>query len=99
MIAVPMMADIIRLSKRIPEDYDMSFLLVIGGGADPMHNKWLNKMQDFLQKHHSPAVFSMCYGMSEVGSAVCNPDCKQQFPKLRQRDSYAAHYHCYFCTG
>lgn len=79
MIAVPMMADIIRLSKRIPEDYDMSFLLVIGGGADPMHNKWLNKMQDFLQKHHSPAVFSMCYGMSEVGSVVCNPHANSSF--------------------
>lgn len=74
-----MMADIIRLSNRIPEDYDMSFLLVIGGGADPMHNKWLNKMQDFLQKHHSPAVFSMCYGMSEVGSVVCNPHANSSF--------------------
>lgn len=73
MIAVPMMADILMNSKRIPEDYPMNDLYVIGGGADPVHNKWLDKIQSYLKKHGSPAVFSMCYGLSEAGSTVTNP--------------------------
>lgn len=79
MIAVPMMADILMKSKRIPEDYPMNDLYVIGGGADPVHNKWLNDMQAFLKRHGSPAVFSMCYGLSEAGSTVANPHPNQDF--------------------
>ena len=73
MIAIPMMANILMESKRIPEDYPMNDLYVIGGGADPVHNKWLDKIQAYLAKHGSPAVFSMCYGLSEVGSTAANP--------------------------
>jgi acyl-coenzyme A synthetase/AMP-(fatty) acid ligase len=79
MIAVPMMADILMKSKRIPEDYPMNDLYVIGGGADPVHNKWLDNIQAFLRKHGSPAVFSMCYGLSEAGSTVANPRPNQDF--------------------
>lgn len=79
MIAVPMMAEILMNSKRIPEDYPMNDLYVIGGGADPVHNKWLDNMQAFLRKHGSPAVFSMCYGLSEAGSTVANPHPNQDF--------------------
>ena len=73
MIAVPMMAEILMSSKRIPEDYPMNDLFVIGGGADPVHNKWLKRIQEFLASHGSPAVFSMCYGLSEAGSTATNP--------------------------
>lgn len=73
MIAIPMMANILMDSKRIPEDYPMNDLFVLGGGADSVHNKWLDKIQAFLKKHGSPAVFSMCYGLSEVGSTATNP--------------------------
>lgn len=73
MIAVPMMAEILMTSKRISEDYPMNDLYVIGGGADPVHNKWLRRIQTFLKNHGSPAVFSMCYGLSEAGSTVANP--------------------------
>lgn len=79
MIAVPMMADILMKSKRIPEDYPMNDLYVIGGGADPVHNKWLDNIQNWLKKHGSPAVFSMCYGLSEAGSTVANPHPNQDF--------------------
>lgn len=79
MIAVPMMADILMKSKRIPDDYPMNDLYVIGGGADPVHNKWLDAIQSFLRKHGSPAVFSMCYGLSEAGSTVANPRPNQDF--------------------
>lgn len=79
MIAVPMMADILMKSERIPEDYPMNDLYVIGGGADPVHNKWLEEIQAFLKKHGSPAVFSMCYGLSEAGSTVANPHPNQDF--------------------
>ena len=79
MIAVPMMAEILMNSKRIPEDYPMNDLFVIGGGADPVHNKWLENMQSYLKKHGSPAVFSMCYGLSEAGSTVANPHPNQDF--------------------
>lgn len=73
LVAVPMMADLLRLSKRIPEDYNMDFLMIYGGGADPVHNKWLDKTQRFLRKHNSEAVFSMCYGLSEAGSVITTP--------------------------
>lgn len=79
MIAVPMMADILMKSTRIPEDYPMNDLYVIGGGADPVHNKWLDNIQAWLRKHGSPAVFSMCYGLSEAGSTVANPHPNQDF--------------------
>lgn len=79
LVAVPMMADLLRLSKRIPEDYNMDFLVIYGGGADPVHNKWLAKTQKFLQDHHSKAVFSMCYGMSEAGSVITNPHANSSF--------------------
>lgn len=79
MIAVPMMAEILMNSKRIPEDYPMNDLFVIGGGADPVHNKWLENIQAYLRKHGSPAVFSMCYGLSEAGSTVANPHPNQDF--------------------
>lgn len=79
MIAVPMMAEILMNSDRIPEDYPMNDLYVIGGGADPVHNKWLDKVQTFLKNHGSPAVFSMCYGLSEAGSTVANPHPNQNF--------------------
>lgn len=72
MIAVPCMADFLMKSKRIPADYPMDNLYVIGGGADPVHNQWLKEMQAFLTAHHSPAIFSMCYGLSEAGSVVGN---------------------------
>ena len=73
MIAVPMMASILMDSKRIPEDYPMNDLYVLGGGADPVHNKWLDKIQAYLAQHGSPAIYSMCYGLSEVGSTATNP--------------------------
>ncbi|MBR5498140.1 MAG: acyl--CoA ligase [Clostridia bacterium] len=79
MIAIPMMADILMNSPRIPEDYPMNDLFVIGGGAEPVHNKWLRNIQAFLKKHGSPAVFSMCYGLSEAGSTVANPRPNQDF--------------------
>ena len=79
MMAIPMMAEILMESKRIPEDYDMSFMLVMGGGADPMHNKFLRRVQDFLAKHGSPATYSMCYGLSEAGSTATNPHANSSF--------------------
>lgn len=79
MIAVPMMAEILMSSSRIPADYSMKDLYVIGGGADPVHNKWLRRIQSFLRSHGSSAVFSMCYGLSEAGSTVANPHPKADF--------------------
>ncbi len=79
MIAVPMMAEILMSSKRIPEDYPMNDLFVIGGGADPVHNKWLKRIQSFLAAHGSPAIFSMCYGLSEAGSTATNPHANISF--------------------
>ncbi len=79
MIAVSMMADLLMRSKRIPADFPMNDLFVIGGGADPVHNKWLRKFQAFLASHGSPAIFSMCYGLSEAGSTATNPHANISF--------------------
>ena len=68
--AIPQMVNVLIKSKRIPEDYSLQFLYQIGGGADPLNNKRLRQVQQFLKKHKSPAVYTMGYGMSEAGSVI-----------------------------
>ncbi len=73
MMTVPMMAELLMYSKYIPEDYDMSYLKVLAGGADPVNNKWMDRLFAWMRKHNCRATFSQAYGLSECGSAVAMP--------------------------
>jgi len=55
-------------SKRIPEEYDMSYFKLIGFGAEPLTKKYLEKVQKFLDSHNCKVPFSTSYGQSEGGS-------------------------------
>lgn len=55
-------------SKRIPDDYDMSHLMLVGFGAEPMRKKFLEIGQQFLHLHNCFAPFGSGYGQSEGGS-------------------------------
>lgn len=55
-------------SNRIPEDYDMSYMKLIGFGAEPMIKSFINDTSIFLEKHNCKAPLSSGYGQSEGGS-------------------------------
>lgn len=70
---IPIFFNAILESKRIPDDYDMSYFKLFGFGAEPMTNKFISRVQEFLDKHNCQAPFSSGYGQSEGGSdfTVC----------------------------
>lgn len=70
---IPIFFNTILESTRIPENFDMSFFKLFGFGAEPMTNKFIARVQDFLDKHNCQAPFSSGYGQSEGGSdfTVC----------------------------
>ncbi len=68
--AIPQLTKVLINSKRMPEDYSLQFLYQIGGGGDPINNKQLDRIQKFLKKHKSPAIYTVEYAMSEAGSVI-----------------------------
>lgn len=70
---IPIFFDTLLDSKRIPDDYDMSYFKLFGFGAEPMTKRFIARVQDFLDKHNCKAPFSSGYGQSEGGSdfTVC----------------------------
>lgn len=57
-------------SKRIPDDYDMSYLKVLGFGAEAIPKKNVNIIDNFLKSHNCLAPLNGGYGLSEGGSQV-----------------------------
>lgn len=57
-------------SKRIPENYDMSYLKVLGFGAEAIPKKNVIKIDNFLKQHNCLAPLNGGYGLSEGGSQV-----------------------------
>lgn len=70
---IPIFFNTLLESDRIPDDYDMSYFKLFGFGAEPMTNKFIARVQEFLDKHNCKAPFSSGYGQSEGGSdfTVC----------------------------
>lgn len=70
---IPIFFNALLESDRIPEDYDMSYFKLFGFGAEPMTDKFISRVQNFLDKHNCKAPFSSGYGQSEGGSdfTVC----------------------------
>lgn len=57
-------------SKRIPDNYDMSYLKVLGFGAEAIPKKKVVKIDNFLKHHNCQAPLNGGYGLSEGGSQV-----------------------------
>ncbi len=68
---VPCTMELLLNSERIPADYDMSFLEILGGGADPTNNKWLDNLRAWLNSHNCHASYTQVYGQSECCSSIC----------------------------
>lgn len=67
---IPMFCDILLNSKRVPKDYDMSYLCSCGAGCEHMNNGQLSHFQKFLKEHNCNILFTTGYGSSEAGSNV-----------------------------
>lgn len=57
-------------SKRIPKDYDMSYLKILGFGAEAMPKQFVIRTEEFLKQHNCQAPLNGGYGLSEGGSQV-----------------------------
>ena len=67
---IPMFCDILSHSKRVPDDYDLSFLWSCGAGCEHMNNTQLFGFQKFLNDHNCKIQFTTGYGSSEAGSNI-----------------------------
>ena len=70
---IPMFVEVIRRSKRLPADYDMSHMLAIGAGCEAFNNKQLRNVEEFLKQHNCNLRFTAGYGSSEAGSCATLP--------------------------
>ena len=70
---IPMFVEVIRRSKRLPADYDMSHMLAIGAGCEAFNNKQLRNVEEFLKQHNCNLRFTAGYGSSEAGSNATLP--------------------------
>ncbi len=68
-----MFVEVIRRSKRLPADYDMSHMLAIGAGCEAFNNKQLRNVEEFLKQHNCNLRFTAGYGSSEAGSNATLP--------------------------
>ncbi len=70
---IPIFFNSILESNRIPKNYDMSYFKLFGFGAEPMTQKFIMRVQEFLDSHNCQAPLSSGYGQSEGGSdfTVC----------------------------
>ena len=65
---VPQFVNVLIESNRIPKDYDMSHFKMFGFGAEPLSKKYIEKVQNFLDRHNYKGQLSAGYGQSEGGS-------------------------------
>lgn len=65
---IPMFFEVIMCSKRIPKDYDMSYLLAAGVGCEAYNNTQIKRAQRYLEAHNCHIRFTTGYGSSEAGS-------------------------------
>ena len=70
---IPMFIERLMLSKRIPEDYDLSHLLASGAGCEAYNNCQIQRAQQFLYDHNCNITFTTGYGQSEAGSNATFP--------------------------
>ena len=56
------------LMKKIPDDFDMSFLNTLGLGAEQLSEKALNELVQWLRGHNAESLISQGWGCSETCS-------------------------------
>lgn len=67
---VPVFFESLIESNRIPDDYDMSYLKVLGFGAEALPRKLISRVEEFTKKHNCSAQLNGGYGNSEGGSEM-----------------------------
>jgi len=67
---VPVFLEALIESNRIPENYDMSYLKVLGFGAEALPRKFVSRIESFLASHNCHAPLNGGYGNSEGGSQI-----------------------------
>ncbi len=72
-ITIPMFLEMLVGNGRVPDDYDMSYMLANGAGCEALNNRQRRRAQQFYDAHNCHFTFSSGYGSSEVGSAVTLP--------------------------
>ena len=65
---IPVFFNSLVESKRIPDNYDMSYFKMIGFGAEAVTAKFVKQSQAFLTKHNCQAPITAGYDQSEGGS-------------------------------
>ena len=87
--AIPQIIEQLVYSKRVPKEFKMDHVIQLGGGADPVNNKRLHRIQKFLDEHGCKISYTMGYGMSEsAGLTTCHvpsltyDDCAYGIPVL-----------------
>ena len=70
---IPMFINSLINSTRFPEDYDMSYFLFSGTGAEFLNQRGYRYVQRFLKAHNCNIFFTSGYGMSEACSNVLLP--------------------------
>lgn len=72
-LMIPLFMENLMRNGRVPEDYDMSHLMVAGVGCEAYNNHQLKTAQKFLEDHNCRARLTTGYGCSEVGSNATLP--------------------------
>ncbi len=67
---VPVFFESMIESKRIPEDYDMSHMKVLGFGAESLPRNLIARIENFTLKHNCHAQLNGGFGNSEGGSEM-----------------------------
>lgn len=67
---IPIMLESLLDSERISDDYDLSYLRVLGSGAEPVTRNIAARYDCFAKKHKCSAQLTVGYGNSEAGSQM-----------------------------
>ncbi len=71
---IPMFLDILVNSERMPEDFDLSFVRLVGGGCEPLNNRKVEEVETFFREHNAGHIHvTGAYGQSEAGSNMTLP--------------------------
>lgn len=71
---IPMFMTTFINSTRIPDDYSLAHLFMVGGGAEAMNNRQIRDTQAFLNAHQCRSTYTIGYGQSEGGATYTLPN-------------------------
>lgn len=77
---IPMFTEVLMTSKRIPADYDLSFFVTGGVGAEWFSNDQSRRALKFFRSHNSPNNCTVGYGQTEAGGSCTIPAHLRDYP-------------------